>query len=448
MLDKTQKLKILSTTATGIVVPHTMSDLHETLRALGYELYVQDIAGLPDYGSQVVALADGFVSVQPDIFITIDCVSLLPTLIALLNKPPKVISWFYDNPMGFLTDEFLCINSNYHLFCWDESYLPELKRHGFAHVNYQPFATNDRIYRPPDTIHYQYDVSFVGTFSEVRGELIHYIAEKGIVVDVFGDEEWNRVQHPNIHFHGFASNREECPLIYASSRINLNITNPQLMTALPVRVFDVMASGGFLLTDDRADARRLYKPEHELVIYHSAEELCTYIQHYLKAKDERESIRNAGYQKTINNYTFRSVLSLLLRNVTTEPVVDVKNTTPSQEQLIRMLQIVGLSYVKCRNYMEAYTRLTDALRLSPTNEVSLLSLAFLAQQTHQMDTYATCLKTLETQACTCRQIIQKMQQGPESLDNKEWWHVLYGMIFKDILLAQDGYVAGWFPKKI
>ena len=45
----------------------------------------------------------------------------------------------------------------------------------------------------------------------------------------------------------------DLPAVYADSKINLNITSAQLETSVNNRVFDVAATGAFLLTDHRAD---------------------------------------------------------------------------------------------------------------------------------------------------------------------------------------------------
>ena len=69
------------------------------------------------------------------------------------------------------------------------------------------------------------------------------LADRGVEIYLFGNSQWGSLNHPGIRFHGFADNRTECPDIYSQSKINLNITNEQLLTSLPVRIFDVGACG-------------------------------------------------------------------------------------------------------------------------------------------------------------------------------------------------------------
>lgn len=66
-------------------------------------------------------------------------------------------------------------------------------------------------------------------------------------ITVFGDEGWKVVaDYLNINFAGFADHYSELADIFCSAAININLTRPYAVgKVLPVRVFDILGSGGF-----------------------------------------------------------------------------------------------------------------------------------------------------------------------------------------------------------
>ncbi len=95
--------------------------------------------------------------------------------------------------------------------------------------------------------------------SPMRGQLISTI--KNHRVDIFGgDLSYGRINDPllilqqsNVHYQPATQNYQNASEIYQTSRINLNISSLQFDTAVNNRIFDVVLSGGFILTDRRKD---------------------------------------------------------------------------------------------------------------------------------------------------------------------------------------------------
>ena len=52
---------------------------------------------------------------------------------------------------------------------------------------------------------------------------------------------------------GRVKTHTQMPLVFANSKINLNITSRSIRTGLPLRIFDVLACGGFLLTNAQSE---------------------------------------------------------------------------------------------------------------------------------------------------------------------------------------------------
>jgi glycosyltransferase involved in cell wall biosynthesis len=87
---------------------------------------------------------------------------------------------------------------------------------------------------------------------------------------------------------------DQAAALYSRSLINLNCS---LNGDLNLRVFEVLSSGGFLLTDrlaPQAGLDRLFRDGEHLVCYDGVEDLRQKIQHYLAHPDEARRIARAG----------------------------------------------------------------------------------------------------------------------------------------------------------
>ena len=96
----------------------------------------------------------------------------------------------------------------------------------------------------------------------------------------------------------------EMPLIFNCSKINLNITAKSIRSGLPLRIFDVLGAGGFLITNYQSELPEIFSIGKDLVAYESPEhlkELCTY---YLWHEDERLEIAHNGYETIAKYHTY------------------------------------------------------------------------------------------------------------------------------------------------
>ncbi len=97
----------------------------------------------------------------------------------------------------------------------------------------------------------------------------------------------------------------EMPLIFKRSKIDLNITLRSIKSGIPLRAFDIMGAGGFLLTDHRADLLDLFVPGEDLVYYENKEDLLQKVGYYLEHEEERKAIARNGHDKVATKHTYR-----------------------------------------------------------------------------------------------------------------------------------------------
>ncbi|MEO4054180.1 glycosyltransferase [Solibacillus sp. CAU 1738] len=147
------------------------------------------------------------------------------------------------------------------------------------------------------------------------GRYHSYVERKTIInnlsskfdVSLYGEEGWLREDQNGIIkkiYRGEADHYSEMPEIFRNSKINLNITRSFVESGLPMRVFDVLGSKGFLVTNDKEDIHRLFKPGRDLVIYRDLKDLDEIINYYLNHETERLEIAQSGYETTKNEHSF------------------------------------------------------------------------------------------------------------------------------------------------
>ena len=112
--------------------------------------------------------------------------------------------------------------------------------------------------------------------------------------------------------HGFIGPDKIAPFVYNNAGININITLRSIHTGIPLRAFEVMGSGGFLLSNYQADFDDCYSDGEDYVSFGSKEDMLDKIEYYLSHEKERKEIAENGLRKTIENHTYEHRLRTML----------------------------------------------------------------------------------------------------------------------------------------
>lgn len=110
---------------------------------------------------------------------------------------------------------------------------------------------------------------------------------------------------PNLTNHGSVDNVTEMPLVFKQSRINLNISLRSIISGIPQRAFDIMGSGGFLLSNYQSDFMDDFVPGEDFDYYESMDDLLAKIDYYLAHDDERAAVAKNGHDKVAKAHTYR-----------------------------------------------------------------------------------------------------------------------------------------------
>lgn len=110
---------------------------------------------------------------------------------------------------------------------------------------------------------------------------------------------------PNLRNHGTADYYSEMPLVFKKSRINLNISLRSIKSGIPLRAFDIMGSGGFLLSNYQEDFLENFTPGVDFEYYESERDLLQKIEYYLTHEEERLAIAKNGHDQVAAAHTYR-----------------------------------------------------------------------------------------------------------------------------------------------
>lgn len=135
-------------------------------------------------------------------------------------------------------------------------------------------------------------------------------------VDLYAPEEESQLTQ--VRYKGYADYYRQMPEVFRTSRINLNISLKIIQSGVPLRVFDVLGSGGFLLTNFQPEMPELFEPGHDFAVYESMGDLFEQADYYLRHDTVREKIARQGYEKVKDRYTFRHQMEKIWKRLKTE----------------------------------------------------------------------------------------------------------------------------------
>lgn len=118
---------------------------------------------------------------------------------------------------------------------------------------------------------------------------------------------------PDVMNKGYADSSTMMPYIFKCSKINLNITSKTIKTGLPLRIFDILACQGFLITNFQAEIPEYFEDGVDLVTYDSIPNLLRKVDYYLQHEKERLQIAKNGYEKVKNHYSHIHCLNKIIQ---------------------------------------------------------------------------------------------------------------------------------------
>lgn len=112
------------------------------------------------------------------------------------------------------------------------------------------------------------------------------------------------VHMPGCTNHGPVDYYDFAPYVFKQAKINLNITLRSILSGIPLRAFDIIGAGGFLLTNYQSDFIDCFVPGEDFIFFESKTDLLDKIAYYLNHEEERVQIAQSGYRKLAAEHTY------------------------------------------------------------------------------------------------------------------------------------------------
>lgn len=119
----------------------------------------------------------------------------------------------------------------------------------------------------------------------------------------------------NVTVNGAIDYSTETPKVFHLSKINLNLTMRSIESGIPQRIFDIMAVGGFVLTNYQPELEECFVVGKEIVCFHDFDEMEYLADYYLAHDRERTEIAINGYKRVLSDYSYEIALKKILKIV-------------------------------------------------------------------------------------------------------------------------------------
>lgn len=219
-----------------------------------------------------------------------------------------------------------------------------LRRHGINCVGWLPLACDPQIHQKFESAK-ELDVCFVGHLCTPQRKAL---AERVL----------HRFPRSFVGQRFFYEMAET----YCSSRIVLNLS---VRNDINMRVFEALACGSLLLTNDLAEngLDKLLTDGQHLVTYDDLDDLMEKIEHYLKDDEARERIAAAGREEALARHTYVHRMGALLDTVAAEsrtarPAAPAPQPDPPIEALTSIIIVTCNALEYTRACLESIERCT------------------------------------------------------------------------------------------
>lgn len=145
--------------------------------------------------------------------------------------------------------------------------------------------------------------------------LLKPLLENGYAVQFHGDKSYHalllamlHIDVPLTQFHGYVA-YENTRDAYNRAFINIVTQNhPQTITK---RTFEILGSGGFALSSDSSELRRLFTPGRDLAVSSSPEETLELVEYYKTHPDDYRQVRENAV-RSVENHTYKQRAEYIL----------------------------------------------------------------------------------------------------------------------------------------
>jgi len=140
--------------------------------------------------------------------------------------------------------------------------------------------------------------------------LLNLLAKR-MKVNVYSWEKCEQLR--NVNYMGSCDYYTQMPKVFKASAVNLNITLKILQSGIPLRVMDILGSGGFLLSNFQPEIAEHFVDGQDVVMYGSIEEAYEKAQYYVSNDELRKKIALSGHEKVNELFSYDKQLGCIFR---------------------------------------------------------------------------------------------------------------------------------------
>ena len=122
---------------------------------------------------------------------------------------------------------------------------------------------------------------------------------------VWGDPGWSQLAAHGVRTPGSALHETELPLIYSASTINIDVGRLYQSDIITMRIFDILACGGFVLAEHSEALAEAFELGVEIESYRTLPELQDKVAHYLRHPDQARTLAAAGREAVLTRHTIQ-----------------------------------------------------------------------------------------------------------------------------------------------
>lgn len=143
-----------------------------------------------------------------------------------------------------------------------------------------------------------------------------YAANLGCLgLRAWGDEGWRAIEAHGVRYMGPAGHRRELNRVYCGAAVNVDVGRIYQQDIVTMRVFDVLACGGFVLAEHSAELAELFEVGREVESYTTLEELCAKTAHYLAHPGRARAIAERGRAAILERHRVDQRVATMLEHL-------------------------------------------------------------------------------------------------------------------------------------
>lgn len=176
---------------------------------------------------------------------------------------------------------------------------------------------------------YKYGITFAGNpDTKEREEILSYLIRNYGPINIFCRsfnfyKSLDEIQSLNLldkyfielyksSYQGYVESQKELADIFISSKVNIDI-NSINKKGINYRCLEVMASGGFLISQKNSDNIKYFDEGKDFETFETKQELVDKIEFYMKNLNLAQAIAVRGRVNAVNNFSYTDILKKMLK---------------------------------------------------------------------------------------------------------------------------------------